>query len=151
MTEHDEDVFSFSRPAGDDPRPETSRQSADDQPAIGRQSAGNEPAEDGDDDSPPTASMGMTKAELLDRLHGLESDLTKAQLLERIRALESGEADAEQETTPAGPPGPAAPTDTTTRSVTVDGVPYTWTEATEDTVPEEARLVYARARAAGGL
>jgi hypothetical protein len=93
--------------------------------------------------------MSMTKAELLDRLHDLESDLTKAQILDRIRALESGEADAVAPDAVASQP--VAPADTTTRSVTVDGVPYTWTEATEDTVPEEARLVYARARAAGGL
>lgn len=45
---------------------------------------------------------------------------------------------------------PASPVSTETRTVTIDGVVYAWTEATEHTVPEEARLVYARSKAVGG-
>ncbi len=79
-------------------------------------------------DEPKPASMAMTKAELL----------------EQSQRLESGDV--------AGMPETTEPRvmSTETRSATIEGETRTWTEASEDQVPEEYRLVWARSRAAGG-
>jgi hypothetical protein len=99
------------------------------------------PFADPEPEEPVAASMSMTKAELLDRLHEHEDGLTKAELLERIHQFEGGESE---------PSAPATPMDTATRSATVDGVMLTWTEATQDTVPQAYRDIYAQSKAAGG-
>lgn len=95
-----------------------------------------------EDDEKPSASMSMTKAELLDRLHESAAGLTKAQILEHINRVERG--DEAVEPTPLD--APARVYSTETRTATIDGRAYTWTEATEDTVPEEARAIYARSQ-----
>jgi hypothetical protein len=94
---------------------------------------------------PVPASMSMTKSELLERLDEVASDLTKAQILAHIQQIEGGD-DA---SAPADVPQ-QVPADTATRTVTIDGVVYTWTAATEDTVPAAAREVWAQSQAAGG-
>jgi hypothetical protein len=94
---------------------------------------------------PVPASMSMTKSDLQDRLYELSEHLTKAEILEHIEQIENPKDDA-----PVDPSAPAAPVDTETRTVTIDGVPYTWTAATEDTVPPVALEVYAQSKAAGG-
>lgn len=99
---------------------------------------------DGEDELKP-ASMAMTKAELLDRLHEHEDGLTKAQIIERIRVFEDGDSESVDRDDTL-----ARAFDTATRQATVDGQTYTWTEASEDTVPEEARLIWARSQAARG-
>ena len=91
----------------------------------------------------PPASMSMTKAELLDRLHEMEAELTKAQILDRIHALEGGhDEDA--------PEAPAAPVSTETRSATIDGRTLTWTDATAHQVPDEYVAVERRSRGMAG-
>ena len=95
------------------------------------------------DEAPPAASMSMTKAELLDRLHEMEAELTKAQILERIHALEGGHDEGE-------PEAPAAPVSTETRTATIDGRTLTWTDATADQVPDEYVAVERRSRGMAG-
>lgn len=92
-----------------------------------------------DEDEKPAASMSMTKAELLDRLHEYLAGLTKAQILDQIKRAEGADdvaSDAE----------PARVYSTETREATINGVTKTWTEASEDQVPEEYRAVYARSQ-----
>lgn len=95
-----------------------------------------------DADEKPAASMSMTKSELLDRLHESASGLTKAQILEHIQRVEGAT------TSPHVPesPQPVAAMDTATRTATINGETKTWTEASEDQVPEEYRRVYARSQ-----
>lgn len=95
-------------------------------------------------DEPAPASMSMTKAELLDRLAERAGELTKAEILALIEHLDADEDLA------ADPAEPGRVFDPAAREATIEGVKYTWTEASEDTVPEEARLIYARSKAAGG-
>ena len=93
------------------------------------------------------ASMAMRKAELLARLHDIEDEQTKAELLERIKELDgTAEAEAPQ----AAPLMASQMPVPELRSVTIDGVSYSWTEATEDAVPALAREVWAQSKAAGG-
>lgn len=96
------------------------------------------------DEEPQPASMAMTKAELLDRLHERAAEMTKAEILAIIEHLDADDDPA------SGSAEPGRAFDPATRVATIEGVTYTWTEASEDTVPEEARLIYARSKAAGG-
>lgn len=106
-----------------------------------------DPSEDDaeDDAEKPAASMTMTKAELLDRLHESAAGLTKAQILEHINRVERGDEDGSSEDAAL-----ARVYSTETRTATIDGKSLTWTEATEDTVPASYREVYAQSQAAGG-
>ena len=101
-------------------------------------------------DETPPASMSMTKAELLERLHAAEADLTKAEILERIRHLEGDDEDAADEAGPAPSMMAADLPAAETRTATIDGRTYQWTSANEAQVPEAARAVWADAKAAGG-
>lgn len=103
--------------------------------------AGGAPADDKDDDR-PSASMSMTKAELLDCLRERAEGMTKAEILDVIEGLDADpDADA-----------PAAPRSYATdiREATIDGQHYVWTEESEHTVPQAAREIYAQHKAAGG-
>ncbi len=107
-----------------------------------------EPPAETQADEPAPASMSMTKAELLERLHEHEDGLTKAQILERIKRFEGGdgaEGDAPDPTPAAAPMAADMPAPETCQ-VTLNGETYTWTKDTEDTVPEEARLIWARSK-----
>jgi hypothetical protein len=100
--------------------------------------------EDADIDESKPASMSMTKDELLGRLRRAEEKLTKAEILDRLERFD--DEDARPKADAALMTGPF---DTAKREATVNGEHYSWTASTEHTVPEEARLVWARARQAG--
>jgi hypothetical protein len=103
-------------------------------------------ADDGEavDDERP-ASMSMTKDELLSRLRRAEEKLTKAEILDRLDRF-----DDEDDRPKADAALTRGPLDTEKREATINGHTLTWTASTEDTVPEEYRRVWARARQAGG-
>lgn len=99
------------------------------------------------EDSERKASMSMTKDELLERLGEVA---TKAEILEHIHRIEAGDEADEATVGDTNPlAGRTGPFDTATRTATVNGQTYTWTEASEGAVPEEARLVWARSQGAG--
>lgn len=99
-----------------------------------------------DADEKTAASMSMTKAELLDRLHESASGLTKAQILEHIQRVEGADTNPNGPESPQPVAAPARVYSTETREATINGETKTWTEASEDQVPEEYRRVYARSQ-----